>query len=309
VEGTQATRASDYSIGQFRFLARLLLVHGRNNYRRISVTFLYSFYKNVTMVLTLFWFMLDSRFTGAALYEGYLMSGFNVFFTALPILGARRAWARARPETEARTRSEQGSGQASGLGAVRTQPRRTSSRARAVRLPADAAFLRRCDRAPRLARPWLSRPARTLAAFGVFEQDLSPGIVARHPELYLDGQRSTEMNPGRILAWLFDALLHAIVLYFGGTACLGGYQRTGFALDHGVHGTCINALLVLAVSAKLWLQTLHWVWPSYACCGVAIALWPIFVAVYSVVGISSPSAEFWNFNDVGTRAMEEPTFW
>ena len=35
-EGMQAVQASDYAIAQFRFLKRLLLVHGRSNYRRIS---------------------------------------------------------------------------------------------------------------------------------------------------------------------------------------------------------------------------------------------------------------------------------
>ena len=33
-EGLQAARASDYSIAQFRFLNKLLLVHGRWNYVR-----------------------------------------------------------------------------------------------------------------------------------------------------------------------------------------------------------------------------------------------------------------------------------
>jgi len=33
----QAVMASDYSIGQFRFLERLLLVHGHWCYRRISM--------------------------------------------------------------------------------------------------------------------------------------------------------------------------------------------------------------------------------------------------------------------------------
>jgi len=37
---------------QFRFLERLLLVHGSQSYHRISVLILYSFYKNVTITLT-----------------------------------------------------------------------------------------------------------------------------------------------------------------------------------------------------------------------------------------------------------------
>jgi magnesium-transporting ATPase (P-type) len=44
-EGKQAVNASDFAIGQFRFLERLLVVHGRTNYRRTSKTVLYSFYK------------------------------------------------------------------------------------------------------------------------------------------------------------------------------------------------------------------------------------------------------------------------
>jgi P-type E1-E2 ATPase len=44
-EGLQAANAADYSIGQFRFLKRLLLVHGRWSYRRVSKLILYSFYK------------------------------------------------------------------------------------------------------------------------------------------------------------------------------------------------------------------------------------------------------------------------
>jgi len=45
-EGVQAANASDYAIGRFRFLQRLLLVHGRWNYMRISKLVIYSFYKN-----------------------------------------------------------------------------------------------------------------------------------------------------------------------------------------------------------------------------------------------------------------------
>ena len=44
-EGLQAANASDYSIAQFRFLQRLLLVHGVCNYWRLVKCILYSFYK------------------------------------------------------------------------------------------------------------------------------------------------------------------------------------------------------------------------------------------------------------------------
>ena len=55
-EGRQAANNADFAIGQFKFLRRLLLVHGRWNYHRISKVFLYSMHKNLVITLTLFWF-------------------------------------------------------------------------------------------------------------------------------------------------------------------------------------------------------------------------------------------------------------
>jgi P-type E1-E2 ATPase len=56
-EGLQAANSSDYAIGQFRFLKKLMLVHGRSNYRRVSKLILYSFYKNTVLYLTQFFFI------------------------------------------------------------------------------------------------------------------------------------------------------------------------------------------------------------------------------------------------------------
>jgi phospholipid-translocating ATPase len=44
-EGRQAAMSSDYAIGQFRFLSRLVLVHGRWSYRRLSEMIANFFYK------------------------------------------------------------------------------------------------------------------------------------------------------------------------------------------------------------------------------------------------------------------------
>lgn len=55
VEGLQAARSADVAIGQFRYLRKLLLVHGAWSYQRVSKTILYSFYKNVALYMTQFW--------------------------------------------------------------------------------------------------------------------------------------------------------------------------------------------------------------------------------------------------------------
>jgi phospholipid-transporting ATPase len=55
MEGLQAARSADVAIGQFRYLRKLLLVHGAWSYQRVSKVVLYSFYKNITLYMTPFW--------------------------------------------------------------------------------------------------------------------------------------------------------------------------------------------------------------------------------------------------------------
>ncbi|XP_047989999.1 probable phospholipid-transporting ATPase IA isoform X2 [Leguminivora glycinivorella] len=84
VEGLQAVCASDYSIAQFRFLLRLLLVHGAWNYSRISKLILYSFYKNICLYVIELWFAMYSAWSGQILFERWSIGFYNVIFTAWP---------------------------------------------------------------------------------------------------------------------------------------------------------------------------------------------------------------------------------
>ncbi|KAL1373119.1 hypothetical protein HN51_003131 [Arachis hypogaea] len=86
VEGMQAVMSSDIAIAQFRFLERLLLVHGHWCYRRISSMICYFFYKNVAFGFTLFFFEMYASFSGQAAYNDWFMSLYNVFFTSLPVI-------------------------------------------------------------------------------------------------------------------------------------------------------------------------------------------------------------------------------
>eukprot|EP00002_Diphylleia_rotans_P033011 TRINITY_DN698_c0_g1_i11.p1 TRINITY_DN698_c0_g1~~TRINITY_DN698_c0_g1_i11.p1 ORF type:complete len:1852 (+),score=333.99 TRINITY_DN698_c0_g1_i11:998-6553(+) len=85
-EGMQAVQSSDYAIAQFRFLERLLLVHGHWNYMRLCKLILYSFYKNMAFVLTLFYYTFSNAFSGTTLYESWLGAGWNVGWTLLPVM-------------------------------------------------------------------------------------------------------------------------------------------------------------------------------------------------------------------------------
>ena len=83
-EGRQAVMSSDYAIGQFRFLQRLVLVHGRWSYRRLAETISNFFYKNMIWTFTIFWYQCYCQFDITYLFEFTLIMFFNLAFTSLP---------------------------------------------------------------------------------------------------------------------------------------------------------------------------------------------------------------------------------
>lgn len=86
-EGMQAVNNSDFALGQFRFLLPLLLVHGRWNYYRIAHLIVYTFYKNVAYCTAMFWYIFRlSGFSGTMIYSAFIQQGYNLFFTAVPIV-------------------------------------------------------------------------------------------------------------------------------------------------------------------------------------------------------------------------------
>uniref|UniRef100_A0A6V7QQ72 Phospholipid-transporting ATPase n=1 Tax=Ananas comosus var. bracteatus TaxID=296719 RepID=A0A6V7QQ72_ANACO len=86
VEGMQAVMASDFSISQFRFLERLLVVHGHWCYKRIAQMICYFFYKNIAFGLTIFYFEAYTGFSGQSVYDDWYMLLFNVVLTSLPVI-------------------------------------------------------------------------------------------------------------------------------------------------------------------------------------------------------------------------------
>ncbi|XP_050694501.1 phospholipid-transporting ATPase ID-like isoform X3 [Eriocheir sinensis] len=85
-EGLQAVLASDYSVAQFKFLERLLLVHGRWSYYRMCKFLRYFFYKNFAFTLCHFWFAFFVAFSAQTLFDPMFISVYNLFYTSMPVL-------------------------------------------------------------------------------------------------------------------------------------------------------------------------------------------------------------------------------
>ncbi|CAN6467639.1 unnamed protein product [Victoria cruziana] len=85
-EGRQAVMASDFAMGQFRFLKRLLLVHGHWNYQRVGYLVLYNFYRNAVFVLMLFWYILYTAFSTTSALTDWSSVFYSVIYTSVPTI-------------------------------------------------------------------------------------------------------------------------------------------------------------------------------------------------------------------------------
>ncbi|XP_069984990.1 phospholipid-transporting ATPase IF-like [Penaeus vannamei] len=85
-EGRQAVRCSDFGFAKFRFLKKMLLVHGHWNYVRVAVFVQFSFYKNVAFNTPIVFYSIWNAFSTQSLYESLALTAFNITFTSLPVL-------------------------------------------------------------------------------------------------------------------------------------------------------------------------------------------------------------------------------
>lgn len=63
VEDGQAVQNADFALAQFRFLSRLLLVHGQWSYHRICSFLSYFLYKTTSFALVNIWFSFYNGFS------------------------------------------------------------------------------------------------------------------------------------------------------------------------------------------------------------------------------------------------------
>lgn len=86
LEGMRAVQASDFAITEFQCLWRLLFVHGRWSYIRISEMILYFFYKNMVFTLPQFFFACMSAFGAQTVFDDFYITFFNMVFTSVPLV-------------------------------------------------------------------------------------------------------------------------------------------------------------------------------------------------------------------------------
>ncbi|GFG30600.1 hypothetical protein Cfor_10512 [Coptotermes formosanus] len=85
-EGWQAVRCSDFAFARFKFLRRVLLVHGHWYYIRVANLVQYFFYKNIVFIIPQLYYAFSNVFSTQPLYDTMFLTLYNVLFTSLPVL-------------------------------------------------------------------------------------------------------------------------------------------------------------------------------------------------------------------------------
>ena len=232
-EGLQAVNSSDFAIGQFSFLSRLLFVHGAWNYSRISKVILYSFYTNITIYIIELWFAIYSYWSGQVIYERWTIGMFNILFTSLPPL-----------------------------------------------------------------------------ALGIFDQTCSAAIREKTPALYRISQESELFNSKQFWLWIGTAIYHSVLLFWIPMLAMktGVSWGSGHSDGYLILGNTVYSLVVIVTCLKAGLVLDSWTWFSHLSIWGSIALWFLFLIIYSSLW---PSVRFIasNMSGLFTILVSSPVFW
>ncbi|XP_073092534.1 probable phospholipid-transporting ATPase IIA isoform X5 [Manis javanica] len=84
-EGKQASLAADFSVTQFKHLGRLLVVHGRNSYKRSAALSQFVIHRSLCISTMQAVFSSVFYFASVPLYQGFLIIGYSTIYTMFPV--------------------------------------------------------------------------------------------------------------------------------------------------------------------------------------------------------------------------------
>merc|ERR1719481_1581108 len=147
-------------------------------------------------------------------------------------------------------------------------------------------------------------------ALGIFDKTCSAKKREEHPTLYKTSQNSELFNIKMFWLWIGTALFHSILLFWMPMLAMQTGVSWGSGRTDGylILGNTVYSLVVVVTCLKAGLVMENWTWFSHLSIWGSIALWFIFLIVYSNLW---PSLRFVASNMAGLFMLlfSSPVFW
>uniref|UniRef100_H2Y5E1 Phospholipid-transporting ATPase n=1 Tax=Ciona savignyi TaxID=51511 RepID=H2Y5E1_CIOSA len=192
-EGKQASLAADFSVTQFCHIGPLLMVHGRNSYKRSASLSQFIIHRGLIISVMQAVFSSIFYFSSVPLYQGYLMVGYTTIFTMFPVFSL------------------------------------------------------------------------------VLDQDVSPSVALRFPELYHELHKGRSLSLKTFLLWVL------ISVYQGGAIMYGALLLFDTEFIHAVSISFTSLIFTELLMVALTIRTWHWL--MLACEGISLAIYFAALAV------------------------------
>jgi len=147
-------------------------------------------------------------------------------------------------------------------------------------------------------------------ALGIFDKTCSSETRESHPTLYKTSQNSELFNIKMFWLWIGTALFHSVLLFWVPMLAMqtGVSWSSGHTDGYLILGNTVYSLVVIVTCLKAGLVMDNWTWFSHLSIWGSIALWFIFLVVYSSLW---PSLKFVASNMAGLFMLlfNSPVFW
>lgn len=139
----------------------------------------------------------------------------------------------------------------------------------------------------------------------MLDRDLSAATAETHPEVYVSGRLNLNLNMQKMLSWIANAVVHScIIFWLPALYASGTWDADGTGDGLLVVGTTVYTGMIMAMHARVVLETSTWTRVHVAFLGVSILCYYLFLVGYSHLPAYAPE-----FAGVGTRMLSQPVHW
>ncbi|KAG0484215.1 hypothetical protein HPP92_008294 [Vanilla planifolia] len=122
-------------------------------------------------------------------------------------------------------------------------------------------------------------------ALGVFDQDVSARFCLKFPMLYQEGVQNLLFSWRRVLAWMFNGVITAIIIFFFTTSAYKhqAFRKGGEVIDSGILGATMYTSVVWVVNCQMAISVSYFTLIQHIFIWGGIALWYLFLLAYGAI--------------------------